>query len=914
MSRAVLPNASPNNGRPSKGDQWQAPDVAHLQEVLPQYEVMKLLGRGGMGAVYKARQKSLRRMVAIKILPVDATDDELRFAERFKNEAFALARLSHPGIVNVHDAGETEGGMLYFVMEYVEGRDLAHEIAARGRLPQDEVKSIALQVCNALTYLHGHGIVHRDIKPANILLDAQDRVKVADFGLAKLDEALVTTMLTRTGTSMGTAEFMAPECRRAPAAVDQRSDLFSVGVMIYQMLIGELPHGMFKLPSQILPEIDVRFDDIICKALEPKPEDRYQSATEIRAQLEMISSAGSARSGETQKVASVRPAAALEPVPGRRKMVVFTTMFGFMAALGVWAFWFAKKAPSIAKTVAVGSPSPPVSTSSTATKSAPFVNSLGMKFVPVPITGGPTDKQRVLFSIWETRAQDYQAFVTETNRKWRKSPQPPHPKFKMDQRPAEAAVYVSWIDAQDFSAWLTARDRKSRIISNDLAYRLPSDHEWSCAAGLGSKEDSGKLPHTKINKFLDVYPWGAGWPPPAGVGNFADQTAKAAGAYIHAGTSQKYLEGWDDGHAFIAPVGSFLPNEHGLHDLAGNVNELCQDWYNEEHTNRVQRNTNWGSHTANTLASSWRGEVAETHFSHTIGFRLVLVPSATVGPITDTLKPAEATKDVRFVNERGMKFVPVPITGGPTGGQRVLFCIWETRVQDYDWFIRETKREWRGPTHSPHPSFRWPQAGSTEAVVYVSWLDAKSFAEWLTRKDRSFGLIGDDLAYRLPTDHEWSCAVGLGEKEDPAIPPRQKRDLIPNVFAWGTSWPPPPGAGNLADQKARAEGVYANPTHVQEFIDGYDDGHAFIAPVGSSQPNRLGLHDLAGNVEEYVEDWFAAAKSERVIRGAHWGASAREFIKGSFRNACVETSTNNLVGFRVVLAPAVVASEAGLPQ
>ncbi len=268
--------------------QWQAPGVEELQSHLPQYEVLELLGRGGMGAVYKARQKSLKRLVAIKILPLAASDDELNFAERFKNEAYAMAQLNHPGIVNVHDAGQTEAGLLYFVMEHVEGRDLAHEIAACVRLPQAEVKAIGMQVCEALSYLHGHGIIHRDIKPANILLTALGRVKVADFGLAKLAEPQVSALLTHTGTSMGTLDFMAPECRRAGVLVDQRADLFSLGVMIYQMLTGELPHGMFKLPSQMLPEIDERFDDIICRALEPKPEERYQSAKEMRDDLAAI--------------------------------------------------------------------------------------------------------------------------------------------------------------------------------------------------------------------------------------------------------------------------------------------------------------------------------------------------------------------------------------------------------------------------------------------------------------------------------------------------------------------------------------------------------------------------------------------------------------------------------------------------
>jgi serine/threonine protein kinase len=161
----TIRTAPPNGSRPApKG--WQAPSVEEMQAMLPQYEIMEILGRGGMGAVYKGRQKSLKRLVAIKILPLGMADDEMKFAERFQNEAQTMARLNHPNIVNVHDAGETADGLLYFVMEHVEGRDLAHEIAQRGRLPQAEVKAIALQVVDSLAYAHANGIVHRDIKLA----------------------------------------------------------------------------------------------------------------------------------------------------------------------------------------------------------------------------------------------------------------------------------------------------------------------------------------------------------------------------------------------------------------------------------------------------------------------------------------------------------------------------------------------------------------------------------------------------------------------------------------------------------------------------------------------------------------------------------------------------------------------------
>ncbi|MFZ4764867.1 MAG: protein kinase domain-containing protein [Roseimicrobium sp.] len=273
---------------PSHPAGWLAPSVEELQRALTQYEVIELIGRGGMGAVYKARQTSLRRVVALKILPVAVAHDELRFAERFKNEAFTMARLNHPGIVNVHDAGETVDGLLYFAMEFVDGRDLARVIAERGPLPEDEVRSIALQVSEALSYAHEHGVLHRDIKPANILLDDRGKVKVADFGLAKPREPLVSTLLTRTGTSMGTVEFMAPEARKPGGVVDQRADVFSLGVTIYQMLTGEIPSGMFKLPSKKAPGVSEGFDEIICRALEQEPDDRYASAEEMRRDLEAL--------------------------------------------------------------------------------------------------------------------------------------------------------------------------------------------------------------------------------------------------------------------------------------------------------------------------------------------------------------------------------------------------------------------------------------------------------------------------------------------------------------------------------------------------------------------------------------------------------------------------------------------------
>lgn len=265
---------------------WTPPSIERLQEVLPAYEVIELLGAGGMGAVYKARQKSLKRLVAIKILPTAGADDDFQFVERFRNEAETLAQMNHPAIVNVYDFGETPNGLLYFVMEFVDGTDVHKMIQSSGKLSAEHALSITAHVCDALAYAHRHGVIHRDIKPANILIDREGHVKVADFGLAKMHDPSQTSGLTRTNMTMGTPDYAAPEVFKPGMVTDHRADLYAVGVMLYQMLTGEVPRGFFKLPSE--GGTDPRFDAIIVKAMEANRDERFQSALEVRHALDEI--------------------------------------------------------------------------------------------------------------------------------------------------------------------------------------------------------------------------------------------------------------------------------------------------------------------------------------------------------------------------------------------------------------------------------------------------------------------------------------------------------------------------------------------------------------------------------------------------------------------------------------------------
>ncbi len=261
------------------------PPLADVAAAFPQLEIVDLIGMGGMGCVFKARQPKLERFVALKLLPTRfATDPSFR--ERFSREARVLARLNHPNIVSVFDFGEA-GGFFYLLMEFVDGANLRQAMRA-GRFTPDQALAIVPKICEALQFAHSEGILHRDVKPENILLDTKGRVKIADFGIAKLvGEPQPVTQLTATGAAIGTPQYMAPEQIEHPEAVDHRADIYSLGVVFYEMLTGELPIGRFAPPSKKTP-MDPRVDEVVLRALEKEREKRYQSAGEVKTSVEHL--------------------------------------------------------------------------------------------------------------------------------------------------------------------------------------------------------------------------------------------------------------------------------------------------------------------------------------------------------------------------------------------------------------------------------------------------------------------------------------------------------------------------------------------------------------------------------------------------------------------------------------------------
>lgn len=336
---AGLPGATGPTGT------WEPPTVEQAEALFPGYELLELIARGGMGAVYLARQVSLDRLVAIKLLPLEVSMVP-GFADNFRREARLMARLQHPNIVAVFDFGQTVGGHLFIVMEYVDGTNLFEMIHGDG-LDAETALAVVAHVCLALDYAHEKGIVHRDIKPANVMIETTGHVKVADFGLARLVEPGADMASAVTQMAMGTPDYAAPE-QAEGLPVDRRADIYALGVVLYEMLCRKVPKGVFQPPSARIG-CDVRIDAIVTKAMQQQPEMRYHTAAQMKADVELALTPTSPRKPDPRMmpepdpkpaqrgpaaVAGNRPPAhAAAPGPRRAVVPVASAKFSLMSIL-----------------------------------------------------------------------------------------------------------------------------------------------------------------------------------------------------------------------------------------------------------------------------------------------------------------------------------------------------------------------------------------------------------------------------------------------------------------------------------------------------------------------------------------------------------------------------------------------------
>jgi serine/threonine protein kinase/formylglycine-generating enzyme required for sulfatase activity len=976
---------------------WQPPTPEELAALLPQYEIEALLGRGGMGAVYRGRQAALDRAVAIKLLPAELAADA-EFMSRFQREARTLAKLQHPGIVAVHDFGQTSQGHLYFVMEFVNGTDLARLIHGPGVNPAQALEVIA-QVCEALQYAHSQGVIHRDIKPANVLLTQEGRAKLADFGLAR-PTSEETASLTRSNVVMGTPDYMAPEQMAGNA--DHRADLYALGVMLYEMLTGQTPRGAWAPPSQRV-EVDVRLDQVVVRALQQDPAMRYQQASEIKTDVDVIRTTPLPKAGKAKaKSAPEAPGQRTAPLPKAKKpgskfAIAAAIILPLLAVAGMVAF-------SLVKKPAASSSHPPGEKAKlpwqridhTEAEWAKLGNTVENGWVNLldihkgkPVIVFDMLRTERALSKFAVRARamyhedgnghvdlscrDNENATTGSIQFWRNhmtvrqqlaadSQRYPVPASVGDECEFEAVFLEGKVHArfnggpvfsfaQETSipcVALTISGSKASV--RDIEYvnldGLP-DPLKALGWEVAESEPAPSLPWQKLtqsspnwdDKVLLVD--GDGWiefktteetphqisltaaAPSNNPGLFRDtalrvhyrwnpQQRRKAGLYLSArnraesGRAETWLTG--GGYALDVSGGDganwqrMLPQplklaEEGTFELAVIGQRMLVRLNGQVLLDKVSTVLNRTGSLNVRVQNCLLRDIEHVNLDgipdplKALGWE---VPTRAVTPTaaaSATASPATATKDQPFVNSLGMKFVPVPITGGPTGGRRVLFSIWETRVQDFEVFADENLVTW-SPANMPQ--------GPSHPAVMVSREHARTFCAWLTERERKAGKLGANELYRLPTDHEWSCAVGIGDREDPAKTPSEKRGGMGDLFPWGRTWPPPAGAGNFSGEEAIGHEL-AKPNPNQKTLMGYRDDFIWTAPAGSFTANGSGIFDLSGNVSEWCEDWMDASQKNHVVRGSSWQTSERSTMLMSFRLPSDANVVTYFTGFRCVL-------------
>lgn len=677
---------------------------------LEEFEIIRELGSGGFGVTYIAFDHSLRRDVVIKEnLPVFAFrdpststvhprstlgEDAELFAwslTNFVREAQTLAKFLHPNIVPVLRVFEANG-TAYFVMPFVEGRPLSDAFKQHAGQPytEKELRSLLMPLLDALEHLHAQQVYHRDIKPGNVLLQADGKPVLIDFGSAR------QLLSQKSLTVVESPGYTPSEQLESRGNVGPWSDLYALAATLYKAITGENPpKAMDRIKRDPIRSLardyagaySVPFLAIIDRALNFDEEKRPQSVAEWRAALLAVEQRPvsvttrvpvplARQPRPPQAVQRVKPSP-VTPIT-RREPTIQPTVIGSrnhapwlaavaVLALGVAAWAVFTRPAEKAQDVDLASHSakpeaPPAATTNaslvapqtgpalpsyprasgsktrdpgSATKEAPFENSLGMRLVPLPAAARSANGSRVLFSIWECRGKDYAVFMADPNRvyqmtgsdtnNWWNCEYKGVPVGRSESERAESSLHpvqsVSWDDASAFCAWLTRKEQLGGQIGPQEMYRLPTDLEWSFAAGIGEQDLAAATPKLRGSSGQPgVYPWGGSLIPSSISGNYCDETAKARG--VEVGLS---IAGYHDGYATTSPVGQFKPNELGIYDLGGNVWEWCSDWYDDEQKDRVLRGGSWVSGALSSLLSSDRFKFGPNYRNNFSGFRVVLV-------------------------------------------------------------------------------------------------------------------------------------------------------------------------------------------------------------------------------------------------------------------------------------------------
>lgn len=887
---------------PLSNDTARTETWPRIEGVLSDRDYVRELGVGGMGSVSLLKHRRLDRYEALKVL-LPKLADSPRFVERFLRESKVLARLRHPNIVTIYDCSEADD-ILYILMDYIDGGTLKEAISS-DILDLSKRIDIITQLASGLAYAHQEGVIHRDIKPANILLTQSGYVKIADFGLSKQAATADSHLsVTRPQEAMGTLAYMAPEQQNGESSGDTRSDVYSLGVLCYELFTRRRPQGVFRRPSAEVA-VSQEVDEVILRALEHDPNSRFADAQEF---LEAWQSA--AKGALTQQPSEAVPLGAARARPQRklRKIHLFLAAAVLTLSLPLFLFLFLPESFSPSsknKADEASDPKSPIEIEGTANLAKEFiVPDIGMRLKWVPpgevILGaneaGDTDASPPLtieltYGFWMgihevtqiqyvnlmgTNPSQFSAnesaatSASDETTRWR-------------HRPVDS---VTWREAATFCDKLTEENRRAGLIPANFRYRLPTEIEWEYVCRAGNRSVS---PGSFTAVEIQPYAW----------------------TYQDAQEIER-----------TQPVGTKKPNEWGFYDMLGNVSEYCLNgwWYYPDYEDQEIRDWVSGSKQGDRI---YRGGSFAQEIDRAIpykrssnalderdlaqGFRVVLSEEF---PFVSEMLNSAPPHGIEF-DSLGLSMTWIPsgrfVMGEaspstPRGPS--VFPPTPTAISEGFWMsvTEVTTFQWDRVANDDL-SWLLQQASTTREAsndlpkVDVSWIEATNFCHKLTFALNEAGRIREGYVVRLPTEAEWEWAC---------------RREHPTLYAFGND---PRDLGIDFGSRARFK----------------DNGENRPGPVTEKTAGQSGLKGMYGNVREWCLDWrqtyagleqtdpfglrtsfdSEAASQEKVLRGGDFLSEAA-VCTGTARTFARPQHRSPQVGFRIVFARPLVINEDSL--
>jgi formylglycine-generating enzyme required for sulfatase activity len=840
--------------------------------VIPDHEVLRRIGGGAYGEVWLARAVT-GALRAVKVVWREDFDDERGFEREFEGiQKFEPVSRDHPGLMNILHVGRSDGEATFYycVMELgddvlgegeinpieYEPRTLRTDIktAAGKPLPVDMCIDVGLNLAEALEHLHAQGLAHRDVKPSNVIF-VDGKAKLADIGLVAPRGQM---------TFVGTEGFVPPE---GPGSA--RADIYSLGKVLYECATGKDRLDFPELPDDLPHGAErkrwLALNEVICAVCEPRASKRWiQTAGELAEALRALK-----RGRRPRRHVRIGAWATVA------LLAAFAVAVGWkVSGAGEWKEWVngfmgasppapEDRGPVFGLVKIVSYP-----------EGADVFDENGRKIgttptVPFEVEVGKKVRMTV-------RKNGYRPFVVN-ERVDRSAVAEPRALGQIMQ------VFAPPVDDQVWTDQLGMRYQPvgASHVSSGL---VPMKAWMRFAAESGWKGPSAKARHTESGEAVEV----------------ALVDPKGAAAYCawlaENGVRDGYLT--DEFQARPEMVGDFDVSKAGKRAIKAKLRpfHVVVDPVRFARLEVASVPSGADVYIDDVLEGTVDGSLRIDRLRPG-GMKVRVVLEGYRPKILEVnLAPGETKRlDVRLArnqsvvfnqpwkNSLGMSFVPV--------GPELMAGAWETRVRDYETFVKEN--DYSAPLK---PDF---EQGPDHPVVFVSRDDAEAFCRWLTERERASEWIAETHVYRLPTDLEWSGLVELDE--DAEASPAERSARAAPVFPWGFLWPP--GSltglvGNLADESALSMPGFSK----DRTISGYNDGVAATAPVGSFPANSLGIHDLSGNVHEWVSDDYGHRSKLGVLRGGGWNTYQEENLYSGARNAAPSTFHDNIYGFRVMLA------------